>query len=201
MSETTNDPDQIRADIERTRADLSQNVNALGETVAPGNVARHQVSKVTGAAGSLKDRVMGAADSTSGGGSADSTSISDAPGQAAAAARQKTQGNPLAAGLIALGAGWLLGSLLPASESEQQAAEVIKDKAQPLVDEAKTMAQDSADNLKDPAMASVDSLKETAQSAADTVRSDATDAVADVKASASDSTSTVKDQAQGNDPA
>lgn len=31
-------------------------------------------------------------------------------------AKQKTQGNPLAAGLIALGAGWLVASLLPAAE-------------------------------------------------------------------------------------
>src|SRR5207244_9411223 len=37
-------------------------------------------------------------------------------------ARRSTQGNPLAAGLIAFGAGWLLSALLPASEPEQRVA-------------------------------------------------------------------------------
>ena len=37
-NEMTNDPDVIRADIERTRGDLSRDVNALGEAVSPGNV-------------------------------------------------------------------------------------------------------------------------------------------------------------------
>ena len=34
-NEMTNDPDVIRADIERTRGDLSRDVNALGEAVSP----------------------------------------------------------------------------------------------------------------------------------------------------------------------
>ncbi len=39
-------PDEIRAEIAQTRSDLSSNVNALGEAVRPGNVARHQVDKI-----------------------------------------------------------------------------------------------------------------------------------------------------------
>ena len=58
----TNDPDQIRREIESTRGDLSANVNALAESVKPGNVARRQVDKVIGGAADLKDKVMGAAD-------------------------------------------------------------------------------------------------------------------------------------------
>ena len=44
---SSNDPDQLRAEIERTRSDLSQNVNALGEAVTPGNIAKrcHQLGR------------------------------------------------------------------------------------------------------------------------------------------------------------
>ena len=42
----SNDPDQIRADIERTRAELSHNVDTLGDTVNPRNIASRQVDKV-----------------------------------------------------------------------------------------------------------------------------------------------------------
>lgn len=58
----SNDPDQIRRDIERTRANLSQDVNALTDEARPGNVARRQVNKVTDRARGLKDRIMGSDD-------------------------------------------------------------------------------------------------------------------------------------------
>ena len=125
---TSNDPDLLRAEIEQTRANLSQNVNALGEAVTPGNIARRQKDKAKGAAVGLKDKIMGTAESAtssvgdraSGVGSNVGGSVSGAAGSvtdtvsgAPQAARTHTQGNPLAAGVIALGAGWLLGSLLP----------------------------------------------------------------------------------------
>ena len=46
---TSNDPDQIRADIERTRAELSYNVDSLTDTANPKNIADRQVDKVKGA--------------------------------------------------------------------------------------------------------------------------------------------------------
>src|SRR5919199_3012292 len=58
----TNDPDQIRADIERTRQNLSSDVNALADEVNPKNIAQRQVDKVTSKVGGLKDRVMGSND-------------------------------------------------------------------------------------------------------------------------------------------
>jgi hypothetical protein len=56
---TSNDPDEIRADIERTRATLSDDVDDLAESVKPKSVARRQVDKVKDAVGNVKDRVMG----------------------------------------------------------------------------------------------------------------------------------------------
>jgi len=59
---TSNDPDEIRADIERTRAALSDDVDDLAESVRPTNVAQRQVDKVKEAASSVKERVMGSDD-------------------------------------------------------------------------------------------------------------------------------------------
>ena len=59
---TSNDPDEIRADIERTRAALSDDVDDLAESVKPKNVAGRQVGKVKEAASNIKDRVMGSDD-------------------------------------------------------------------------------------------------------------------------------------------
>ena len=43
--------------------------------------------------------------------------------------RRQTQGNPLAAGLVAVGAGLVVAALFRASEQEQQAAEAVKETA------------------------------------------------------------------------
>ena len=59
---TSNDPDEIRADIERTRAALSDDVDDLAESVKPKNVAGRQVDKVKEAASNIKERVMGSDD-------------------------------------------------------------------------------------------------------------------------------------------
>jgi hypothetical protein len=52
---TSNDPDEIRADIERTRAALSDDVDDLAESVKPKNVAQRQVDKVE-AASNVKEQ-------------------------------------------------------------------------------------------------------------------------------------------------
>ena len=57
----SNDPEQIRREIERTRTELSDNVNALGDKVNPGSIAKRQVGRVRGAATSVKDAVLGSA--------------------------------------------------------------------------------------------------------------------------------------------
>ena len=59
---TSNDPDEIRPDIERTRAALSDDVDDLAESVKPKNVAGRQVGKVKEAASNIKERVMGSDD-------------------------------------------------------------------------------------------------------------------------------------------
>ena len=145
---TSNDPDEIQADIERTRAALSDDVDDLAESVKPKNVAGRQVGKVKEAASNIKERVMGSDDDDFSGsavgtvGPTRPTPAKDAVADRAYAAKdtvsekaseardavreaprrmkRKAQGNPLAAGVIAFGLGMLVSSLIPSTEKERR---------------------------------------------------------------------------------
>ncbi|WP_224392117.1 DUF3618 domain-containing protein [Pseudonocardia sp. ICBG1293] len=131
------DPDAIRRDIEHTQRRLSGDVDALTDRVAPSRIVGRRVDRVRDRVGSWRDAVMGGDDRPAGAAAqraADRAgdvahAVSDRASQAAATvadtareaprtARRQTRGNPLAAGLIAFGAGWLVSSLLPASARE-----------------------------------------------------------------------------------
>jgi gas vesicle protein len=189
---TSEDPDVIRADIERTRSELSRDVNALGESVTPGHMARKGADKVKDRAAGLKDQIMGSASdaghATSDSASSMASSVGDTAHGAASTVKRQARGNPLAAGLVALGAGWLLGSLLPASSKETEMAEAVKDRAAPVLDEAqstvKQMAQEGAEHLKEPAQEAVQAVKDHAQDSAQTVKQEGQSAAQDVGESA-----------------
>ncbi len=182
----SDDPEVIRRDIESTRADLSRNVDALTEKVSPSRVVGRRVDRAKDAVGSVKDKVMGSNDDPydhgAVGGATDkassvASSIGDTATSAPTIARQKTRGNPLAAGMIAFGVGWLASSLLPATEKEQEAASAVKDKA-----------SEHSDTLTAP-------IKEAAGNAKENLRAPAQDAVQSVKGTATEATATVKDEA------
>ena len=207
-------PDQLRNDIERTRAGLTHNVDTLADKVSPSSVAHRRVEDAKGAMTGIKDRVMGAADNvrdqSSDAGSALSdkasdlssslsdhaASVHDSVTAAPGAVRTRTQGNPLAAGIIAFGAGLLVSSLLPASDREQQAALALKEKAQPL---AKEQAQQLKDSITPIAHDAVDQVKATAQDAAATTKEQATSAASEVadhaRSAAADTRADVADHA------
>lgn len=191
------DPEVIRRDIEATRADLSRDVSALTEKVSPGRVVGRRVDGLRSRLSSAKEKVMGARGGPPdhpalGSAGAQASSTAAALGGTASAApttaRQATQGNPLAAGLVAFGVGWLAASLLPASDREQQAAAAVREKAgehsDTLTRPLKEAATEAADNLAGPARQAVESVRGTASAAAGTVRDDAVAAAQEVAGSA-----------------
>ncbi|HBX80632.1 MAG TPA: hypothetical protein DEG88_02095 [Propionibacteriaceae bacterium] len=198
------DPDDIRRDIERTRAELSDNVNALADSANPGNIARSKVDEVKEKAVNLKERVFGDPDNPF-----DDGVVGDARDRAAEAvggakgavtdlpttARMKTRGNPLAAGLVAAGLGALVGSLLPSTQFERRSSQRIKDAAAPLAEEAKGLAQDAAQHLQPTAQDAAQSLKDSATAAGQRVADTAAAAKDDVAAQATDAAQTVKSEA------
>lgn len=179
-------PEQIQREIEQTRAALSGNVDRLTEKVSPGRVVSRRVDKVKGGAGSLRDGVMGAGDDSGGlSGAGDSLSsaaggLKDSVGSAPQAVRSQTQGNPLAAGVIAFGLGWLLSSLAPASDAEQQLAASAEAKAKELAEPLKEAGQQLAQDMKQPVQGAVEQVKSTASDAASDTAQQAKSAAQDV---------------------
>jgi Protein of unknown function (DUF3618) len=190
-------PEQIQAEIEQTRSSLSENVDRLGDKVSPGKVVGRRVDKVKESVGSVREKVMGSSDgdgmrgamSSAKGtlGSASSSvgdaasSVTDAAANAPQAVRRQTQGNPLAAGMIAFGVGWLLSSVAPASAAEKQVAAKVQDKASELAEPLKQQAQEMAGEMKQPLQQATEQLKSTASDAASETADQAKSAVADVK--------------------
>jgi ElaB/YqjD/DUF883 family membrane-anchored ribosome-binding protein len=198
---TSSDPDQLRRDIERTQHNLSTDVDMLAEKVTPGRVVHRKVNRARRAMTNAKDRVMGTATSATDGigdtassvaqsTSSMASSAAETVGQAPQAIRRGTEGNPLAAGLIAFGAGWLLSSLAPASKPEQQVAGQVTDWArEPLAEQASQLA----DTMREPAKHAAESVKSTASDAATTVTDDARSAVGDVTDRAQEAKSSVQE--------
>lgn len=197
----SDNPDVIRSDIEATRARLGTNVDAVADKVTPSNIVHRQTDKVKDAVFGVKEKVMGTADDATsrvhGGARTDSAgnalseagaAIGDAPHQV----KVKTQGNPLAAGLIAFGAGLLLSSLIPASEKEREAADALKSAAEPLTTELTEAAKEIAEGLKEPAREAMENVKATAADAAEHVKTEGQVAAADVKDRAADARENVQ---------
>jgi Protein of unknown function (DUF3618) len=229
---TSNDPDEIRADIERTRATLSNDVDDLAESVKPQSVARRQVDKVKDAVGSVKERVMGSDDDEYDSGAmgtvTDKASTAkdavadrayaakdavadrayaakdtvsekayearDAVREAPTAVKRKTQGNPLAAGVIAFGLGMLVSSLIPSSEKERQAVSTLQENLEPVKEKATEVARDMGESLRPAAQEAADSVKSTAQEGVESVKQEGQSAAQDVKGQAQDSKETVQQQ-------
>jgi gas vesicle protein len=171
-------------------------LTALGDKVNPGSIAKRQVSRVRGAATSVKDAVMGSAADAADTGQQVAGTMGDAVSNAPSAVARKAQGSPIAAGLIAFGVGLLVSSLLPASTAEQQAAEKVKDTARPMVDDLTDTAKEVAGNLKEPAQQAMEEVKSTATDAAATVKDEASAAADDVKSQAQDAKDTVQQAVQ-----
>ena len=118
------------------------------------------------ATGVMSDRVASARDSLS--------SVPDST-------KAKTRGNPIAAGLIAFGAGLLISSLIPSSQKEQEAIGRLQEKAEPLKEQASQVASELAAGLQGPTQQAVDSIKETATEAADNIKAEGSGAAGDIR--------------------
>jgi hypothetical protein len=208
----SNDPDEIRADIERTRAELSDDVDALADTANPKNIAKRQASRVKDAAVGVKEHIMGSSDDPYDSGKAGdakyavqdkaaeakyalqdkASAVGDAVSNAPAQVKQKARGNPLAAGLIAFGAGLLVSGLIPSSQKEQEAVSTLQEKAEPLKEKATEAAKEVASNLQEPAQEAAQSLKETAAQGVQNVKDEGTSAKQDVQGQMQGSTEKVR---------
>jgi ElaB/YqjD/DUF883 family membrane-anchored ribosome-binding protein len=184
----TSDPEQIRREIEDTRRDLSVKVDALNEKVNPSRAVQRGMAHARSSMSSIKDKIIGTAeDVTSSATDIAGSATSDVVERVSSAASEATdmvtsmpqaawrraQGNPLAAGLIVFGAGWLVSSLLPPSRKEQEmarrATNAVSQQMQPLAQQLGKAAQQMTETLREPAEEAVESVQATATEAASTI--------------------------------
>jgi ElaB/YqjD/DUF883 family membrane-anchored ribosome-binding protein len=177
--------DQLTREIAGTRQDLSRDLDALTDKVSPSQIMERRKEATRSRLRSMRERVMGSAESsrqgvTAAGGSL-SSGVSDTASSAVGTIERRAEGNPLAAGAIAFGAGWLLSSLLPASEKETQAAQQLMERGQPLVDEARSVGQEMGGTLKESATQAAQEVRSSAQDSAQTVKMEGRSAAEAVK--------------------
>jgi len=151
---------------------------------AVGKTRSSVMGTTSGAAGSVKGGVSSVQNSASGAAQGVAGKAQDFAGSATSAVsgtkdtvQRQAEGNPLAAGLIAFGVGWLVSSLMPASQRETQAAHSLVDAAKehgaPLADHAKQVGKEVAESLQGTAQEAVQSVKSSAQDSVSTVTEEA----------------------------
>ena len=180
---------EINREIERTRAHLGQNLDELGDKVSPGQVMERKKQAARSRVAGWKDSIMGSASqagsSVSGSASGAVHGIGDTASGAVESVQARAEGNPLAAGVIAFGAGMLLSSLFPATRAEQrlaqQGVDAAKEHGQPVIDEAKAMAGDMGGQLKETAAAGAEEVKTSAQESAQNLKEEGRDSAQQVK--------------------
>lgn len=160
---SSSSPEEIQQDIERTRQDLKDDVEALQEKVSPKGVANRSAERVKDSVTQVKDKIMGSADS---GVSSAKETVAEVPQRA----RRTTEGNPLAVGLGAFAVGWLIGSLLPASQRERDTVQRVAahtdlaDTATHVMEQAKESGRQALHEVAQEAKSGAEQVKEAATS-------------------------------------
>lgn len=183
---------EVRSEIEGTRQEMSETIDAIADRTSPGRIIQRRRQRVSDGWRSVRERVMGrsqdsygsagdAAHGVAGGARDAAGSVVEGARQAPDKVIEQTQGNPIAAGLVAFGGGLLLASLIPPSEAEQRVAGQVVEQAQPVRDELQRAGQEVVDDLRSSAQESADKVKQRVSEAAGTVQEDVRSSAGSVK--------------------
>ena len=162
--------EELRGQLDEQRSDLGHDLEAIGDRVSPKRMTERRAAAVRRRMRSVGESIMGAKDSVTDSAGSATDSLRHAPD----VVRDRAQGNPLAAGLVAFGAGVLAASVVPATRKEKQ---VVEDQVQPRLD-------DAAEQLGSAAQETIDAVTPAVHDAATEVKEQARQAVAEVKARA-----------------
>jgi gas vesicle protein len=191
-------PARIVDDRKQRARNALQNVRdkVMGTASDLGHSTKHGAHSVgdhaSSAASAVSDKAHSAASTVGDKAHSAASTVSDAAHRAPHVIRQKSEGNPLAAGLIAFGVGWLASSLIPATRREQQVATQVKEKAGVVREKLGEVASELKEELREPAQHATESVKSTAQDAVHAVKDDTRSAAQDVKDQAQQSREQVR---------
>src|SRR5215211_3078347 len=193
---------ELRRDIEDTRVDLTRDVDAIGDRISPRRMAQRRVNRTRDWMSQTRDRVFGSigdATSSATGRMGDATSrVSDAGStvgstiaSAPQVARRQTRGNPMVAGAVAFGAGFLAAVIFGPTETEEQAVRAVGERAgdgfEPVKQGLSEAAQEVTSTVKEAGSQAAQELKQEATVRAQDVKETARDASQDVRQAASES--------------
>jgi len=191
--------EELKQEIQGTRAELSGTLDAIGDRVSPGRMVDRRRTKMRLGMERFREQLMGTAQgvgeqitssvqAVADGGTERLSSAAGTVNAAPDSLRVRTQGSPLVVGLLAFGGGVLVASLLPVSDKEKEAGSQLADRAQPIKDELTNAAQEVVENLKEPARTAVEEVKGTAQEGAHDVADQARRASSTVTETAQEAT-------------
>jgi hypothetical protein len=170
------DPSTIRQDIEQTRAEMGDTVEALGYKTDVKTRTKNAISDKVGAAkgkvGSAKEKVSGA--------TPDAGDVKQGAGRAKGIAEE----NPLGLAIGATAVGFVVGLLIPSTRLEDekigpvadQVKETAKETGQEALERGKQVAQQTAESAKETA-------REAGQEQAEELRSSAQEKASQAKGS------------------
>jgi hypothetical protein len=146
------EPDRIRAEIEQTRADMTDTVDALGYKA---DVPSRAKEKIVG----VKDKLAG------------STPDTEQVKQKARRGAGIAQENPLGLAIGSVAVGFVAGMLLPSTRMEDEklgeASDTViakaKETGQEALEHGKQVAQDAADAAKESGREHAQQVKDSAQ--------------------------------------
>lgn len=178
--------DELTREIEVTRTRMDRTIDGIGERAGPGRLRQ----RMAGAMQNTKATVMGAV--------SDGDDGATSAGGAAAGTRNRSEGNPIAAGLIAFGAGLLAGSVMPGSRTENELAREVQRKAQaPVRESLQESASELSDRISEKAAEAKERVAQELSSATDDIAGEARGRAQDVEDHAQDAASEVRDDVAG----
>ena len=149
------DPGRIRLEIEQTREEMGETVDALSYKADVKSRAKDNLREKKEAVVGVKDRIVGAAPDR----------------DQVRRAKSVAEENPLGLAVGAIAVGVLAGMLLPATRVEDERigefADDVKERAketgQEALEHGKQVAQDAVETAKDSAQSHGEELRETAK--------------------------------------
>lgn len=184
--------EELRMDIADERRELAESIEAIGDRVSPGRMVERRTNRVKDRIASVKDTVMGAAPTMPSMPHPHAPSASMPSMPSMPDVKGTTRGNPLAAGLVAFGAGVLAASIFPATRKEAEVAQAAREAVEPMAQE---VGKELASGMQDHAKEAAEQVKTVATEATDQVKQAATEATAHAKEAGAQAAGEVKSQA------
>jgi hypothetical protein len=177
------DPDAIQEDIEVTRGNIREDIEALHDKLSPQRAAQRGVAKVSDSVSQARDKLMGTAEQGTNSAKQGAYSAKQTAADVPDKIRRQARGNPLAMGLGAFALGWIASSLIPASDPEKRAARTVKESpeiTEPLAQSAQSVAERAQESVSNAAQTVGREARQGAQDVAEQARGAAQTAGAQV---------------------